>query len=431
LVIKIRLVIYSEQIVNQKSIKTLFITRHLPYPPMGGAALRNWQNINIMLQFGSVAVVSLQSEESNVEAKYPSGVTLWKNYQIKSIDSKSSFVSQINQKLWFLQSQKHPWTIQLYSVKIVEELEKILLEFEPQIIVFEELWLYPYFQQLQSYRGYFIYDAHNVEVPLRQKLYNSVMGIKSRIEAAFLLTKIKAIESNFVRQANRVWVCSDDDAKIMRELYGQNLSFQVVPNGININDYETIRLGNCSVPKNCQFSPHTIIFTAAFAYKPNAVAAQILIEEIYPQLKLLYPDCYLLLVGRNPTQKMEEAAQNDPGIIVTGQVPDIRSYLAAASVVVAPLLEGGGTRLKILEAFAANRPVVSTSKGAEGLRVRDNEHLLIRDKTEEIVAGVCQLWSDESLGKKLAAAAYEVVKAEYSWQAVGCTVEEAIEDLIS
>jgi polysaccharide biosynthesis protein PslH len=417
--------------VNQKSIKTLFITRHLPYPPMGGSALRNWQNINIMLQFGSVAVVSIVPETSDDEASYPSGVTLWKHFPIKEIEAKSSFVSKINKKFWFLRLQEHPWTNQLYSEKVVEELEKILIEFQPEIVILAELWLYSYLKHLKSYQGYFIYDAHNVEVPLRQKLYGSVRGIKSRIEAAFLLTKVKAIESNFVRQADRVWVCSDDDAKMMQELYGQNLSFQVVPNGININDYENIRLGNCSVPKNCQLSPHTIIFTAAFAYKPNAIAARILIEEIYLQLKIIYPDCYLLLVGRNPTQQMEEAAQNDSGIIVTGQVPDIRSYLAAASVVVVPLLEGGGTRLKILEAFAAGRPVVSTSKGAEGLRVTDEEHLLIRDKTEEIVAGVCQLWSDDSLGKKLAAAAYEVVKAEYSWQAVGCKVDKAIEDLIS
>lgn len=413
-------------------MKTLFITRHLPYPPMGGAALRNWQNINIMLQFGSVGVISLQVNSSKDDAKYtyPPKVSLWKNYYVSQMDPKNSRWQKINNKLWFLQPQAHPWTNQLYSEKVVDELEKVMIEFKPQIVVFEELWLYPYLKKLKKYKCHFIYDTHNIEVSLRRKIYGSVQGIKSKIKSAFLLTKVRSIESSFVRQVDRVWVCSDDDASLMQNLYGKKSNLQVVPNGINIADYETIRLGNCPLPKNIQITTHTIIFTAAFGYKPNAVAAQILIEQIYPKLQKIYPDCRLLLVGRDPTKQMKQAAKNDPGIIVTGKVPDVRPYLAAASVVVVSLLEGSGTRLKILEAFAAGRPVVSTSKGAEGLEARDGEHLLIRDAIEDIVAGVSRLWSEPNLGQRLTSAAYELVTEKYSWQAVSYRVNKAIEDLI-
>lgn len=94
-----------------------------------------------------------------------------------------------------------------------------------------------------------------------------------------------------------------------------------------------------------------------------------------------------------------------------------------------PLGHGGGTRLKILEAFAAGCPVVSTAKGAEELKVKDGEHLLIGDEIEAMVEGVCQLWSDPSLGQKLANSAYELVRAEYSWEAVGRKVESAVREL--
>ncbi|WP_036479498.1 glycosyltransferase family 4 protein [Myxosarcina sp. GI1] len=412
-------------------MKTLFITRHLPYPPMGGAALRNWQNINVMLYFGSIGVISIQANNSKDDAKYPDPpeVSLCKNYCVSQIPQKNSGWQKIKNKLWFLQPKTHPWTNKLYSEKVAQELEDVLRKFKPKIIVFEELWLFPYLKRLKKHKCYFIYDTHNIEASLRQQIYGSVRGIKSKIESAFLLTKVKAIESSFVRQVDRVWVCSDDDAALMQKLYGKKSHPQVVPNGINISDYETIKLGNCPLPKNFQITPHTIIFIGAFSYTPNAVAAQILIKQIFPELQKNYSDCHLLLVGREPTKQMKQAAQNNPGITVTGKVTDIRPYLAAASVAVVPLLQGGGTRFKILEAFAAGRPVVSTSKGAEGLTAQDEEHLLIRNTTEDIVAGVSQLWSNSFLRQKLVDSAYELVKAKYSWESVNLKVQKILEHI--
>jgi glycosyltransferase involved in cell wall biosynthesis len=97
---------------------------------------------------------------------------------------------------------------------------------------------------------------------------------------------------------------------------------------------------------------------------------------------------------------------------------------------VVPLQQGGGTRLKLLEAFASGCPAVSTTKGAEGLNVRDGEHLLIRDEIEAITEAVEQLWSKTALVEKLAAAAYELVKAEYSWEAVSKRVDQALQQLL-
>jgi glycosyltransferase involved in cell wall biosynthesis len=203
----------------------------------------------------------------------------------------------------------------------------------------------------------------------------------------------------------------------------------VVPNGIDVAHYECVRWGECTLPEGWEKKQRYLLYLGIFSYSPNAVAAELLIDQIYPRLRQVYPDCRLLLVGRNPTQRMLEAAKRDSGIIVTGEVADVRPYLAAASVMAVPLRHGGGTRLKILEAFAAGCPVVSTAKGSEGLKVKDGEHLLIGDEIEEIVEGVCQLWSEPARGQKLANSAYELVRAEYSWEAVGRRVESAVREL--
>jgi glycosyltransferase involved in cell wall biosynthesis len=126
---------------------------------------------------------------------------------------------------------------------------------------------------------------------------------------------------------------------------------------------------------------------------------------------------------------MREAAQNDPQTVVTGRVTDMRPYLASASVVIVPLFQGGGTRLKILEAFAAGRPVVSTSKGAEGLKAEDRQHLLLRDSVEALVEGVSEIWTNRTLRQRLVQNAYALVKAEYSWTAIGKSVEQYITEL--
>jgi glycosyltransferase involved in cell wall biosynthesis len=224
-------------------------------------------------------------------------------------------------------------------------------------------------------------------------------------------------------------MCSDADDKQLQDLYGRVSHTRVVPNGIDVAHYDGVRLGQCTLPEGLEDKQRNLLYLAKFSYPPNALAAHLLLDQIYPQLRQVYPDCRLLLVGRNPTQRMLEAAQRDSRIIVTGKVVDVRPYLAAASVMAVPLRHGSGTRLKILEAFAAGCPVVSTAKGAEGLKVKDGEHLLITDEIEAIVEGVCQLWSDPARGQKLANSAYELVKAEYSWEAVGRRVESAVREL--
>ena len=202
-----------------------------------------------------------------------------------------------------------------------------------------------------------------------------------------------------------------------------------MPNGVNISSYEKVKNANCSPPTELKLNQQTLIFIGSFDYKPNLNAANFLIDKVYPQLRNIYPECQLLLVGKNPSQKLIQTAQKYSGVICTGTVPDVKPYLAASSVVVTPLFEGGGTRLKILEAFAAGRPVVSTTKGVEGINAQDGEHLLIRDDVEGIIDSISQLWSDLSFGKKLVNAAYELVQTKYSWEAVAHKIEPAIKDL--
>jgi glycosyltransferase involved in cell wall biosynthesis len=417
--------------VNNSAVSTLFLTRQLPYPPIGGVPLRNWQNINIMRKWGSVAVFSIPSDGLKPQVERLPGVEIWQNYQVGELRKARSLPRKIRDRLWWLQPRSHPWANQLYGETVVRDLERILSEFQPKIVVFEELWLYRYLKTVQRHGCKTIYDAHNVEILLRKdiNLANREQKLQSRIKSQLLLNKVESIERDFIRKTDQIWTCSAEDTRLLEQLSQRKLPTHVIANGINVADYSSVRQGKCSLPDGLKPNPQTLIFTALFSHPPNAVAATILIEQIFPQLRKTYPQCRLILAGRNPTAFMKQAAKKEPKIIVTGEVPDMRPYLAASSLVIVPLLDGGGTRLKILEAFASGRPVVSTAKGAEGLKGQDGEQLLIRDTVEEMVKGVEQLWSDSALAQKLVHSAWELVCAQYSWEAVGKRVEEAIEKL--
>jgi polysaccharide biosynthesis protein PslH len=215
----------------------------------------------------------------------------------------------------------------------------------------------------------------------------------------------------------------------MKELHQPRAPIHVVPNGVDVASYEEVRVGKCPPTTTVAPGKHTLIFPAVFSYWPNIGAATFLIECVFPRLAASFPDCQLLFVGGMPTPRMLEAAQKEPRIIVTGIVPDMRPYLAAASAMAVPLSEGGGTRFKILEAFAARVPVVSTTKGAEGLAVRNGTHLLIAETADEFIDALQQLWTDDCLTERLVNEGWALVEQHYSWNVISRRIEEALTEL--
>lgn len=416
--------------VPTAQLRTLFLTNKSPYPPVSGAAFRNWQNISCLQQHGEVGVFSLQPQ-TETTAKSSDAIpdlTHWYVHAAQQPPPQSKLIRQLRMLGWLL-TKIDPLTDNFYSPAAAALLDHILATFHPNLVVFEELWMYCYLFIVRRYPCQIIYDAHNIETDLHHQMFATEKQpetLANKLEAALRLKLIEVIERNLIQNADQVWTCSEQDAQLLQTLNTPLPKIVVIPNGININYYSTVRLGQQTLPDKLEASLHTIIFTASFSYAPNVVAAELLLNEIYPRLKNEFPDCRLLLVGADPTKSMLADAQKYADVVITGRVPSIHAYLAAASVVVVPLLQGGGTRLKILEAFAAGRPVVSTTKGAEGLAAIDGVHLLVRDGVEAFVQAVGTLWRNPSLQQTLVANALKLAQESYSWEAIGLRIDQAV-----
>jgi sugar transferase (PEP-CTERM/EpsH1 system associated) len=250
---------------------------------------------------------------------------------------------------------------------------------------------------------------HNVEAMI-WKRHCEVQN--NPLKKAYLFAqwkKMRAFERRMCRSFDSVIAVSEEDGVQIRSEYGAQNVFDV-PTGV---DTEFFR------PSGVEKSAaHNLVFTGSMDWLPNEDAIRYFTEQIMPRIKSQIPDVTLTVVGRNPYQSLVELAKNDDSIIVTGRVDDVRPYMERAAAYVVPLRVGGGTRLKIFEAMAMEKPIVSTTIGAEGLPVSDGAELLLADSPEAFAAAVVRVLQDRDVANELAQRAAHLVRAEFGWQKV-------------
>lgn len=227
-------------------------------------------------------------------------------------------------------------------------------------------------------------------------------------------------EGRALSRLDSVLAVSEADRETFARLYPGRLRapVRVIPTGVDAQ-----YLGAAA---DVPFDPHHLAFTGSMDWLPNEDAVLYFCQEILPRIRRVEPRVTLSIVGRNPTPAVCRLAQQVPGIEVTGRVVDIRPHVGRASLSIVPLRIGGGTRLKIYEAMAMGRPVVSTSIGAEGLPLAPGHDLAIADDPDAFARAVLTLLSDPAGRQRMADAARHLVAERYDWSAVAGTLEDAV-----
>jgi glycosyltransferase involved in cell wall biosynthesis len=388
--------------------------------------LRNWQNIHGLTNIGDVGVLGLHSNDDRRRQLPPLELAFWR----ASSDPDLSYPlpkKKLEGRAWLLDPLGHPSDL-YYSDAAAAEIDEIMGSFKPQIVVMEGLWLHRYISRVKRHRCRLVLDLHAVEAAMFGEIAASTAGegLRAKLFRNVLPDRVKVIERQAVNAVDQIWLCSEEDVCLMKELYGPSAPICLVPNTVDIAHYEAVRTGLCPRPESVAPSRRTVIFPAVFQWEPNATAAQFLIEEVFPDLARVFPDCQLLLVGGLPTPFMVAAAEREPRIVVTGVVPDMLPFFGAATVMAVPLWQGGGTRLKILEGLASNVPIVSTRKGAEGLEVENGTQLLFAENAGEFIAEIKRIWTDESLVKNLVTHGMALMTRAYSWDVSDRRIRDAI-----
>jgi len=260
--------------------------------------------------------------------------------------------------------------------------------------------------------------THNVEAEIWRRHAETKTNPIGRALYAAQYRRMLRFERECLARFDGVLAVSEADRDTFLSLYPGAIRrrVHVVPTGVDTTFFS---------PSAGASPSNSLVFTGSMDWLPNEDAMLHFCRDILPRVRAKAPSVTLSVVGRAPTPAVTRLGDED-GITVTGRVDDVRPYVRDAAVYVVPLRVGGGTRLKIFEAMAMGKAIVSTTIGAEGLPVLDGEHLLIADDPQAFAAATVRLLQSPAERERLGTAARELVASRYEWSAVAGSLEEAL-----
>ncbi|MFZ0335122.1 MAG: glycosyltransferase [Candidatus Acidiferrales bacterium] len=216
------------------------------------------------------------------------------------------------------------------------------------------------------------------------------------------------MERKYILAADHVLTVSEEDRRHFCK-FSDAAKSTAIPTGVDIRYFQ---------PQPAMEEANNLVFTGSMDWRPNEDGITFFAQTIFPKIRRSIPGAVLWVVGRNPSTALQRVAEKESGIRVTGRVEDVRPYMGRGSVYVVPLRVGSGTRLKIFEAMAMGKAVVSTTIGAEGLPVTHGKNVLLADEPDDFANQVTGLLQNEPRRHELGSAARDLVEQHYSWERV-------------
>jgi len=271
-----------------------------------------------------------------------------------------------------------------------------------QAAFIDHFWCAPYLEQVRPHAKSVILDLHNIESAWNRSMADSSSGVLAWSYGRFAQAALE-LERNWFAKFDRILTASCSDAKLVQAI-AADTKVTVYPNALPLI---------VPPPRSDRLE---IIFSGNLEYAPNIAAVRFFHRHVWPALQSRWPGLKWKILGQHPGP-FRDLPATDSSIELTGFVEDAVAVIAQAQVAIVPLLAGSGTRIKILEAWAARTPVVSTMLGAEGLECRDREHLLLADDPERFATAVSELLALPDDRDRIGAAGRRLYEERYTWQA--------------
>jgi glycosyltransferase involved in cell wall biosynthesis len=286
--------------------------------------------------------------------------------------------------------------------QVCDEISKQIKTINPNLIIFEgSSWAVYYYILLKKIKkiskAKIIYHAHNVEYILRKQKENLTISLTTKI-----------FESKLCNESDKLAVVSEEDGKLFKKIY--NVDYILLPNSVETKRFNLNKNELKKIEKKYSINKNSILFMGMPAYKPNAEAINIIINDILPKVLKEIPTAKFFFIGGNINSSKK-------GIFNPGQISefDLNYLIKSCNVCIAPIISGSGTRLKILEYMAAGRPVVSTTKGAEGINIK-KESIIISDDFYNFSKEIIKLLKNKKLQNKIGKLAKKEIEEKYSWK---------------
>jgi len=258
--------------------------------------------------------------------------------------------------------------------------------------------------------------THNVEALIWKRHFEVSRNPVWKMASWGEYQKMIRFEKYFLNKSEHVLTVSEADRDFFSDFIDRS-KMTVISTGVDTDYFR---------PDSGKEQPNSLVFTGSMDWMPNEDGVLYFLRSILPLIRREIPEVSFTIVGRKPSEKLRVAAASEPGVHVTGTVDDIRPYVREGLVYVVPLRIGSGTRLKIFEAMAMGKAIVSTTLGAEGLPICDGGDISIADSPEEFSRKVCLLLRDPEERRRLGSAARQLVEQHYSWSSVAAEFDAVL-----
>ena len=400
-------------------MNVLFLTYGLPYPPDSGARMRDFAFIRLVSRQHNVFVLSLCF--SSEQLRYLPDLKpycAWVDGVVQRPRTLGEHAGGIRRSLC---AHRPLVSHTFFYEELARKLRQVLQSWPIDLVQVEHSFLAFYADVLEE-RGPCkkILDFHNVAWRQYRRMARLSTGsILERLTSALKCLMLLNWEAEYAQRFDRCLVTSQAEARLLTSRNAA-LPLSIIENGVDTT--------MCR-PIETEPDDDTLIFVGGMYYPPNQDGILYFCRDILPLIRRRRPHVRLLVVGGGPPPELMRIADRT-GIKVTGHVEDVVPYYRQARLSIVPLRAGGGTRLKMLEAMALGRPVVSTSIGCEGLEVVDGEHIMVADTPEEFADRVVALLTDPVLAATISQQAYRKVREQYCWSAIGQRLLAVYDDVL-
>jgi len=402
-------------------MKILWLSHLLPFPPQGGGVLQRSANLLkavagehevTLLAFNQKDVLQIYDPDLNISlpAALNAMEDICHKVYVIGINSDSQFLGKIRLALMSLFSRQ-PYSIRwLTSSSYKKALHEVLANSEFDAVWFDTISLAQYRVVLDKHHSLMVLNHHNVESDMmfrRAKKENNFLK-----KAYFYLEayKLRKYEKKEVSNFNINVTCSELDS-VRLESISPDVSAHVIPNGVDTDYFSTDR---SVIP-----DPYYLVFIGGMSWYPNYDAMMFFARKVWPLLKERLPAVHMHVVGRSPPEELIELAKDDSNYHVHGFVDDVKSIFYKAGIYVCPITDGGGTKLKILDALAMGKAIVAHPIACEGIKVIDGENVLFAETPEEYVNNIKKLIEDPALIEEFGKNNRKLILDRYSYRVIG------------
>lgn len=411
------------------SMKILFISHLLPYPLRMGAALRNHGEIKELSRNNILDVITFSQKilvptEDDIKRSLDETKKICRDVTVFPIPTDSSKIFWYALLLFNVFSPNPYSAWRFWSCRMAKLIAEQCAKEKYDLVHIDTIALAGYYKYCGD--ANLVLNHHNVESAILFRRAAADTRFAAKAYLYFQAWKVARYEKKMARMFDlNVCVSELDAAKLEAQIPG--IKTFVVPNGTDTNFFHPIDQGN--------ENKEGLVFVGGMNWFPNLDGIVWFCKEVYPLIKEKIPNIHISIIGSSRGQaalgqELRKCTQADSSIRILGVVDDIRPHVAKSKVFVVPLRVGGGTRLKILDAMASGKAIVSTTIGAEGLSVSSGKDIVIADSARDFADSVVQLYSDSDMRHTVESLARETVDSLYSWRVIGPAQDRAYRDLV-